>query len=214
MNAVTTLVVRLSSSRRAVVLVLMAFAASLLLLMVAADEFRSASGGADPFDLQNGLSAADVSAQLARYGDDATSHYLVFTVVDWLFPLLGGLVAAVVTAACLRNSLPRVYERAVSWRLFALFFLPTLFDWAENVFAIWLVVDGVPPADRLVDGLLIAKRLKLVALLVVQTATDVAIVAWLVVLVRRKLIGEPGTGTRPSRTVGHTANAADTKGTT
>lgn len=185
MRALTSLVVRISQSRRAVVLVIVAFAVAFLLLMVAAEEFRSATGGTDPFDLQNGLSGDDVAAQLARYEDGATARYLVFTAVDWVFPLLGGLLTAVITAACLRAGAPRLYERAVSWRLFALFFVPTLIDWSENVCALWLVLDGLPPADGMVDAMLFAKRLKLVTLYVVQAVTLMAIVVWLVSLVRR-----------------------------
>ena len=186
MRRLTSLVVRLSESRRAVAVILVAFVVSSVLLGIAANAFRDATGGLDPFDLQNGISAAEVSAQLAQYGDGATGHYVVFTVVDWVFPLLGGLLTAVLTAACLRNSLPRVYERMVSWRLFALFFLPTVLDWSENVFALWIVIDGFPPADGLVDGMLLAKKLKLLTLYTVQAVTVLSIVAWLVALVVRR----------------------------
>ena len=187
MSALTSLVVRLSRSRRAVVIVLIAFVVVSILLGWAGHAFRSATG-LEPFDLQNGLTAQEVSAQLAQYDDDATGRYVVFTIVDWVFPLLGGLLTAVITAACLRNSLPRVYERAVSWRLFALFFLPTLFDWTENIFALWIVLEGFPPADGLVDAMLVAKRVKLVTLYLVQAVTVLSILAWLVAAARRRLV--------------------------
>ena len=187
MTALNTLVVRLSQSRKAVVLIAVAFGVAFLLLMLAASSFRSAVGGLEPFDLQNGLTPAEVREQLARYGDSATGRYLAFTAVDWFFPLLGGLLTAVIAAACLRNSFPQLYARAVSWRLFALFFLPTLFDWTENVFALWLVLGGSPPSSTAVNGLLLAKQFKLFALVIVQTATALAIAGWIVMALRRRI---------------------------
>lgn len=179
MRALTALVVRLSTSRRAVVLLLVAFGASFALLQLAATGFRSVSGGFEPFDLQNGLTSGEVRAQLLAYEDGATGRYLLFDLIDWFFPLLGSLVIAVVTAACLRNALPALYERAVRWGLFALFFLPALFDWAENVLTVRVVAGGSPPSGVAVDLMIIAKQLKLVTLTAAQVVAFVAVFAWI-----------------------------------
>lgn len=180
LDALTDVVERISRSWKAVLVVALLFVIAFGLLMAAAAAFSEVSADLDPFDLQNRLTGDDIRAQLALYTDDSAVRYLGFAAVDLLFPLVGALLLATVTAACLRTAAPRFYERVVGSNLLLLFFVPTLLDWTENVFAIWLVVAGEPASSFAIGGLVVAKTLKLLTLTAAQLLTAAAVVAWLV----------------------------------
>jgi hypothetical protein len=182
---------RVSRSWRSLAGVTVMFFGTFALLMLAAAWFRGASGDAEPFDLQNGLTADDVRVQLAGYGDGAELRYLVFAAVDVFFPLIGALLLASVTAACLRSASPRTYERAMRSRLILLFFVPTLMDWTENAFAVWLVLAGEPASSFAITGLLVAKSAKLATLVAAQVTCVVAIVWWVGATLRRRVAPAP-----------------------
>ena len=182
---------RVSRSWRALAVTTVLFFGTFGLLMLAAAYFREASGGAEPFDLQNVLTADDVREQLAGYGDGAELRYLLFSAVDVFFPLFGALLLASVSAACLRSVSPRTYERAMRSRLILLFFVPTLMDWTENVFAVWLVVAGEPESSFAITGLLVAKAAKLATLVAAQATCVVAILWWVGAALRRRVAPAP-----------------------
>jgi hypothetical protein len=184
-DALSSVVDRTSERWRRVAVVAVAFAVATVLLMLAGEAFRDVTGF-DPFDLQNSPTADEIRAQLASYPDAATGRYLVFAAIDVVFPLVGALLLASVTAACVRRASPGVYGRALRSHLFLLFLVPTLFDWTENVFAVWLVVAGDPASDFAVDALLLAKSAKLITLVVSQVTCTAAIVWWLISLVRSR----------------------------
>jgi hypothetical protein len=176
-DALTARIDRWSRSWRIVVTIAVLFAVSFGLLMLAASAFREVTLGLDPFDLQNGLTSADVSEQLASYTDASTARYLVFALVDLAFPLLGSLLLACVTAACLRSAAPSLYGAVIRTNLLLLFLVPALLDWTENVFAVWTVVAGQGVPGAVVGALVVAKTLKVVALAIAQ-ATCAAVVLW------------------------------------
>ncbi|MBM4197253.1 MAG: hypothetical protein FJ197_09205 [Gammaproteobacteria bacterium] len=64
----------------------------------------------------NGLTVADVLAQLPGYTEQARAKYRLFTAIDYVFPVAGGLFIAAVAGVWL------------PWLMLA-----SLFDWCENV---------------------------------------------------------------------------------
>jgi hypothetical protein len=69
------------------------------------------------------------------------------------------------------------YETFDTRNLFALFFIPTVFDWCENIFAL-IVINGYP--DELTFAatmLVLAKKGKLASVLLMQAGT------WLLLIV-------------------------------
>ena len=161
------------------------FAATLYTLIAISQAFVPVSGGYEPFDAQNDLSANAVYQQLEHYGAESKRLYFWFTTVDYAFPFFAGLFAAAVVAFFTGISFPKAAAWIGQHNLWALFFLGTLFDWVENGFAA-LVVFGSAPGWS-VTGMLIAKQLKLVLVLTCQAAMPLMAVVSLVVLAGRRL---------------------------
>lgn len=141
---------------------------SLRALLVIGADFPAAAGGAQPFDLQNGLSAAEVYPQLAGYTDRARELYLQFTIIDYAFPFFAGLFIAATVAACLRASRPRWHEAVVTRRLLPVLMIGSAFDWLENLAAIALISLYPSEYGWLPALLVMAKRLKLACVLLAQ----------------------------------------------
>ena len=95
--------------------------------------FPAISGGHKPFDMQNSLQAHEIFLQLATYTPEAFSQYSLFQMVDYVFPVFGGLVLACAVAFALRHASPILYQRALDTRVLFLLLIPTIFDWLENI---------------------------------------------------------------------------------
>lgn len=130
--------------------------------------FPAVAGGAQPFDLQNGLTTAEVYTQLAGWSPAAFAQYYRFSAIDWVFPLAAGLFLAATVAWCLRRSLPRAYAFAITHRLLPFLLIATACDWLENSFALGILATYPVESDWLPAALVAAKRAKLGALLVTQ----------------------------------------------
>lgn len=145
----------------------LAGAAAALLALQAIGTRIEREVGAPPFDLQHLLSLADIADQLPRYTDGARRLYGLFVAVDMAFPLLASLFLASICAFLLRRGPPALYQRLVAGGWLTLLLLPAVFDWAENLAALTLVLGGTAwmPASLLLIG---AKALKLIATISVQ----------------------------------------------
>ena len=133
--------------------------------------------GAQMFDFQNDLTVDLIFEQLPNYSYAARKLYFAFIFIDFFFPFLAGLVLAAAAAFALRHLSDKWYETFDTRNLFALFFIPTVFDWCENIFAL-IVINGYP--DELTFAatmLVLAKKGKLASVLLMQAGT------WLLLIV-------------------------------
>jgi hypothetical protein len=180
------LIIRISSSGWLFIATTLVFAGSLSALIQIGNAFPAHTGGARPFDLQNGLTADQVFTQLAGYSDRARQLYYLFTAIDYVFPLAAGLFLGGAGAFALRHGLPGVY-RAMSQRgLFPLFLIGSAFDWCENVAALTAVL-GFPDAPAAVPMLLVAaKRAKLFFVMLTQATVAVLLLIALGGWLRRR----------------------------
>lgn len=156
------------------VVVILAFG-SLRSLMVIGELFPAAAGGAVPFDLQNGLAAAEVYAQVAGYTPRARELYYAFTLIDYAFPFFAGLFIVATTAFALRHGLPSWYQWLVDRRLLPVFMLGSAFDWLENLAAV-TIIDLYPTEVAWLPGLLVlAKKCKLGLTILAQACMVLAL---------------------------------------
>lgn len=165
------LVIRVSQTWWLYLGVVCLFAGSLLSLLRIGEKFPAHAAGNLPFDLQNGLTPAEVYPQLATWTESARNLYYAFTLIDYAFPFFAGLFIAATAAFAMRNSLPKWYAALSARKLLPLFMLGTAFDWLENIAALGVI--NLYPAE--ISGLpfllVLAKKLKLVCVMSGQGAT-------------------------------------------
>jgi len=170
LSRLQNLVIRTSRTWWLYLGVVVLFVGSLLSLLRIGERFPAHAGGNPPFDLQNGLSTAEVYPQIATYTDTARELYHVFTLIDYVFPFSAGLFIAATAAFALRNSLPKWYAVLTARNLLPVFMLGTAFDWLENIAALSAI--SLYPAETgwLPVLLVLAKRLKLACVMAGQLA--------------------------------------------
>ena len=133
--------------------------------------------GAQMFDFQNELTVEQIFAQLPYYDEHVRALYNAFLFIDFYFPFFAGLTLAAAAAFAWRILAPGFYENFRNRNLFALFLIPTLFDWSENLSAI--VVVGAWP-DELTwaaTALVLFKKGKLATVMLLNLVTGVSLVA-------------------------------------
>lgn len=180
------LIVRTSTSGWLFLAAMVVAFASLSALMQIGKTFPGVAGGAQPFDLQNGLTGAQVLAQLAAYTDEARRQYLLFTAIDYVFPFSAGLFLAAIGAFCLRHTFPGVYAAVNARNLLPLLMLSSLFDWCENVAAITAILAWPGTTAAMATALVAAKKLKLTFLVVTQTLVALLMLATAAVWLGRR----------------------------
>ena len=161
LSAVTRFIVACSESWWKVLLLFIGFGGTLAMLQQITGRFPDISGGNVPFDMQNGLTPAQVYEQLPAYSEEAFAAYYVFQAVDFAFPLLAGLFLAAVFAFGLRHTAPGWYAAAVAHNLLLLILLATLFDYLENISFLWVMNAWPEPAEIAAQLGVWAKRAKL-----------------------------------------------------
>ncbi len=129
-----------------------------------------------PFDMQNDLTPAQLYEQLAVWSEASFSRYTWFQIVDFIFPLAGGLMSAVLAALGLRLLSDKYYALAVSRKLFLAFLIATCFDWLENIGFIGVLIAWPQEAMAAAHFAILAKKCKLFFLNVFQPA-------WILLLV-------------------------------
>lgn len=162
------LIVRTSTSPWLFLAAMVIAFSSLGALMQIGKNFPAVAGGAQPFDLQNDLTGAQVLAQLPAYTDAARRLYGLFTAIDYVFPFSAGLFLAAIAAFCLRHTFPAAYAALDARRLLPLLMIASLFDWCENVAAITAILSWPATTPAMATALVAAKKLKLTFLAVTQ----------------------------------------------
>jgi hypothetical protein len=132
---------------------------------------------AEMFDFQNDLTVDLIYEQLPNYSYAARKLYFAFIFVDFFFPFFASLVLGSAAAFALRHLSTKWYENLNTRNLFILFFVPTVFDWCENIFAL-IVINSYPEELTFAATMLIiAKKGKLASVMLMQAGT------WLLLLV-------------------------------
>lgn len=133
--------------------------------------------GAQLFDFQNDLTAEQVFEQLPNYNEAAIDLYYAFVFVDFFFPVFASLTLGAASAFAIRFLSSNWYEKLNGLNAFAIYFIPAMFDWIENISAI-TVINAYPTEITFVAGLLvIAKKGKLTTVMAMQ------LISWTILLV-------------------------------
>lgn len=163
-------IIKISHMGKLFLAFVLSFALCLWLLRVVGEQFASVTQGYLPFDLQNELTRAQVGDQLSAYTSASRLWYWLFAVVDFAFPLLGGLFTAPAVAFLIRQIWPVLYAQITARHGFVYFTLPTLFDWLENT-ANLLLINLYPPLwAEAANAMLAFKQFKLATLFITQGA--------------------------------------------
>ena len=158
MNALNSVIIRISKSGWLYVFVFAGFFGTLQALLRIGKRFPELAAGSVPFDLQNQLTVEQIFTQLAAYTEEAFQLYYVFAAIDFFFPLFAGLFLGATVAFLLRHALPRWYAIAEQKNLFVLFLLATLFDWLENI-TLLSVIAGYPNEFSSIATLAVAAKM-------------------------------------------------------
>ena len=150
--------------------------------------FSALTGGLQPFDWQNDLTAAQIAGQLPVYTGPVRQLYFAHAFIDYLFPVFVGAFFGAVAAFALRHGTPALYRRATSLGLLALYFVSVPFDYCENTGSLAAILLHPAPPGAWADLILIGKKVKLATEFVIPGATGVALVigvaGWLSRLIR------------------------------
>lgn len=141
MQSLNRIILRLSRDWRAWLASVLLFALSFWSLFLIGDRFAAATGGYQPFDLQNPLAVAAVLEQLPVYTAESRAIYWLFVVADTIFPALGALPFALLLGRGLLTLSPALAGRGLALAPFVV----TLLDWVEN--ACYLLAIQLFPAD-------------------------------------------------------------------
>jgi len=133
--------------------------------------------GTQFFDMQNDLTVEQVFAQLPNYTESARGLYYAFSFIDFFFPFFASVVLGAAAAFALRHISDRWYGEIFQRNLFALFFIPTMFDWIENIAALTVITTYPEELTAVAMLLVIAKKGKLTTVVIMQ------LVAWLLLAV-------------------------------
>jgi len=143
--------------------------------------------GAQLFDFQNDLTTERIFEQLPNYSESAVALYYAFVFVDFLFPFFAALTIASASAFAIRYLSSRWYGKINELNLFTLYFVPTLFDWCENISAI-AVISAYPNEFTLVAGVLVlAKKGKLATVMTINLIGSAFLLLALLKWIRRQV---------------------------
>lgn len=180
-------IVRCSESWWQFLLIFVGFNATMFGLQRITGEFPALTAGHIPFDMQNNLTAEQIFVQLESYTDRAFELYMAFQAIDYLFPVVAGLMLATVCAFALRTASPKWYATAVNKNLFLLLLIPTAFDFTENL-SLLRVVTHWPEHAELAASFAVAAKMGKLSTMNVAFAVTAALLLWaLVAWLRRRL---------------------------
>lgn len=100
--------------------------------------FAELTGGLSFMDMQPTLTVSALFVQIASYDKGASNFYLLWSLFDYLWPLITFTTMLFISAWLLRL-LPATWQRLLPW-LVASAYLTVLMDWLENVGFAWLVL--------------------------------------------------------------------------
>ena len=177
---VNNLIVSCSKSWWKFLLLLSGQIGTISLLNNITEGFPAISGGHKPFDMQNSLQADEIFLQLATYTPEAFSQYSLFQMVDYVFPVFGGLVLACAVAFALRHASPILYQRVLDTRVLFLLLIPTIFDWLENINLLW-AIKAWPEQTELAAQLAVASKLGKLSSIYCIGALAMGLLCWALV---------------------------------
>jgi hypothetical protein len=138
------------------------------------------------FDTQNNLTPVLLRMQLPYYQGEARALYAYFAGIDMIFPLVAALFLALTWSKLLRRmSQPDLHNRWMK-RLPLVAFVPTLFDYLENLSFISIIFLGAT-APAVVEAAVLFKKLKLASLGLCAAITVILAIGLFGTLVRRRL---------------------------
>jgi len=109
-----------------------------LVVVVLGGQFAAATQGLKPFDLQPGLTAGDILAQLPLYTGESRRVYTGFFVADFFLPLAAYGTVALLWAWLLARVAPAFFARHPAVALIPC--VGMAFDWGENLAFLSLVL--------------------------------------------------------------------------
>jgi hypothetical protein len=149
-------------------------------------EFPTVSDGNVPFDMQNNLTVEQIFTQLESYTDRAFDLYAIFQAVDYVFPVVAGLVLATVCAFGLRNTSARLYAVADKRNLFLLILIPAVFDWSENLNLLCVIIAWPEQIEVAARMAVLSKQGKLASMNIGFAITGVLLITGVTGWVRKK----------------------------
>lgn len=168
MKALNNLVIQVSHSAGLFIFSAILAFGSLFIVFFNINDVFEAIVGAQLFDFQNDLTVEQVFEQLPNYNESAIALYYAFVFIDFLFPVFASLTLGAASAFAIRYLSPGWYGKINGLNLFAVYFIPAIFDWLENFSAI-AVINAYPNELTLAAGLLvIAKKGKLTMVMIMQ----------------------------------------------
>ena len=160
-----------ATGRAVLALLFVTVVSFMLMAAVITPAFQQETGGLRPLDLNFGVDADKVYADLPAYTPRARSLYVAFAAADYVYPAAGGAFFALFWAWMIRRAPHARYDRLMAAGLLALPFLFTLIDWLENVG--FLIVVFAYPAEfpRIADTAGLLKTTKPFVELVILIVT-------------------------------------------
>ena len=149
-------------------------------------EFPAVSDGNVPFDMQNNLTVEQIFTQLESYTDRAFDLYAIFQAVDYVFPVVAGLVLATVCAFGLRNTSTGLYAIADKRNLFLLILIPAVFDWSENLNLLCVIIAWPEQIELAARMAVLSKQGKLASMNIGFAITGLLLITGLIGWVRKK----------------------------
>ena len=133
-----TSVSRYATWRHILVTAMLAGVLAWVVVAVIGQQFAAATGGLKTFDLQPGLRAADIPAQLPTYTPESVRIYLRFFVLAFFLPLFSYGTLVLLWALLQARAVPGWHARYGWSALFPC--VPMACDWGENLAFLSLVL--------------------------------------------------------------------------
>lgn len=101
--------------------------------------FQEATSGLRPFDLNFGISAEKMYADLPLYTDQSRRLYVWFALADFVYPAAASAFFALLWAWLFKKSPFPFYARLTAAGVLMVPFMFALVDWLENLGFLWVV---------------------------------------------------------------------------
>ena len=128
-----------ASGRSVLVLLVITVVSFYIMAAVITPAFQQETGGLRPLDLNFGVDAEKVYADLPAYTERAKRLYVGFAIADYVYPAAAAAFFALFWAWMIRRAPHARYERFVAAGLLAFPFLFALIDWLENIGFLFVV---------------------------------------------------------------------------
>lgn len=141
MSEISNWLLRIASWRTVVSMFVLTGVLITLMTVIFIPAVTSATGGLEPFDIIFPLSTDQILTGLAQYNSASVKAYLLFTVIDVVFPIASGLFSCLFGAWLVKISGLEWLIRLAKRGYILLLFIPTFFDLIENVGFVTLILS-------------------------------------------------------------------------